>query len=248
MRGDVFGVQELARNQDYQLLLLTSVPGIIEGITALAREHFANVDSIYWQMGNMETKADVMRRIEASGHNLIISHVSSIILKPHHLAQATFGAVNIHPAPPEHPGAWGIYCQPVIRRDVRSHHGVTLHEINETIDSGPIYAVERWRVGEHDSIKSVMKKSMQRSEAMLTFAVKTLAASANGSKCFTQLDEDWDGSNGHHGIVDVRTWFDDLDPAHPAHQERVVLNHPKAIMAPPYFSDPGRVEGKDCRP
>ena len=237
MRGGEFGVGELARNQDYKVLLLTSVPGIIEATTAMARTHFAHVESIYWQMGNMATKADVMGRIEASGYNLIISHISSIILKPHHLARATYGAINIHPAPPEHPGAWGIYCQPVIRRDIRGHHGVTLHEIDEAIDSGPIYAVERWPVGEDDSIKSVLKESMLRCEAMLTFAVQTLAASPNGSQCFTRIDEAWDASNGHHGIGDVRAWFRDLDPAHPAHGERIVLNHPNAIMSPPYFSD-----------
>ena len=45
--------------------------------------------------------------------------------------KATFGAVNIHPSPPEHPGLWGFFCQPVIRRDIRAHHGTTMHEIDE---------------------------------------------------------------------------------------------------------------------
>ncbi len=227
----------MARNQDYNVLLLTSVPGIIDSITAMARAHLANVESLYWQMGQKETKAGVFERIAASDYNLIISHVSSIILKPRHLAQATFGAVNIHPAPPEHPGAWGIYCQPVIKRGIRTHHGVTLHEIAEEIDSGPIYAVERWQVGENDSIKSVLKESMRRCETMLEFTVRQLADSANGTKCFQRIDAHWDAGNGHHGTGDVQAWFRDLDPGHPAHNERIVLNHPNAIMAPPYFSD-----------
>ncbi|MDX6563361.1 MAG: hypothetical protein QOD65_3175, partial [Gaiellales bacterium] len=41
----------------------------------------------------------------------------------------------------------------------------------------------------------------------------------------------------HHTVVDVRDWFDALDPAHPAHQERVPFNHPRAIISPPYFDD-----------
>ncbi len=227
----------MARNQDYKVLLLTSLPGIMDDITVMTRADFANVESLYWQMGNKGTKSGVLGQIEASGYNLIISYVSSIILQPHHLAQASFGAVNIHPAPPEHPGAWGIYCQPVIRLGVRCHHGVTLHEINEKIDAGPIYAVERWPVGENDSIKSVLKKSMERCAAMLEFTVKTLAGSSNGSKCFERIDEHWDAANGRHGIADVQAWFRDLDPGHPAHNEHIVLNHPGAIMAPPYFSD-----------
>ncbi len=229
----------MARTQDYNVLLLTSVPGVIDDITAMARVHFANVESLYWQMGNKETKPRVLGRIEASSYNLIISHISGIILRPHHLAQASFGAINIHPAPPEHPGAWGIYCQPVIRRGVRRHHGVTLHEIDAAIDSGPIYAVERWAVGEGDSIKSVMQKSLVRCQAMLAFAVQKLAASTNGSQCFARLDESWDAANGHHGASDVQAWFRDLEPGHPAHKERIALNPPNAIMAPPYFSDQG---------
>ncbi len=227
----------MARNQDYKVLLLTSIPDIIDTITAMTREHLANVESIYWQMGNLETKPVVLRQIEASDYNLIISHINGIILKRNHLAQATFGAINIHPAPPEQPGSWGIWCQPVIKRDVRTHHGVTLHEIDEEIDHGPIYAVERWDVGENDTIKFVREKSVERSGVMLEFAVKKLAASSNGSKCFTRIDERWDLSNGHHTVADVQAWFRDLDPAHPAHKERVPRNHPKAIISPPYFSD-----------
>ena len=38
-------------------------------------------------------------------------------------------------------------------------------------------------------------------------------------------------------IGDVRAWFAALDPDHPAHQERIPLNHPRAIISPPYFDD-----------
>ena len=227
----------MAQNEDYKVLLLTSIPDLIDTLTAMARDHFSNVESIYWEFGNMETKPAVIKQIEAGDHNLIISHINGIILKRNHLAQASFGTVNIHPAPPEQPGAWGIWCQPVIKRDIRTHHGVTLHEIDEEIDHGPIYAVERWEVGDDDTIESVLGKSLDKCLDMFEFAVKKLAASSNGSKCFTQIDEQWDASNGPRTVADVQAWFRDLDPDHPAHQERVFLNHPKGILSPPYFTD-----------
>ncbi len=88
----------MARNQDYKVLLLTSVPDIIEAITAITREHLPSVESIYWEMGNLETKPAAIKQIEARDYTLITSHINSIILKPNHLAQASLGAVNIHRA------------------------------------------------------------------------------------------------------------------------------------------------------
>lgn len=227
----------MSQIQDYRVLLMTSLPETIDTIAAMTREHFPNVESIYWEMGNKDTKRNAYEEIGASDYNLIISYINGIILNPNHLAQASFGAVNIHPAPPEHPGLWGQWCQPVIRRDIRTHHGVTLHEIDEEIDHGPIYAVERWEVGEDDTIESVGEKSEEKCLDLLAFALKKLSASTNGSKCFTQISERWDASNAHHSVADVQAWFRDLDPDHPAHDERVFFNHPKGMMAPPYFSD-----------
>jgi methionyl-tRNA formyltransferase len=227
----------MARNEDYKVLLVTSLEELAEPIDELAKAHFANAETLLWEMGEKESKPAVMARLDAGGYNLIISYLNGVIFKRRHLDQASFGAVNIHPAPPEHPGLWAFFCQPVIRRDIRRHHGVTLHEIDEEIDHGPIYAVERWDIGESDSIESVMEAAFERSMAMLEFAVKKLAASDCGSKCFSPIDERWDAGNAHHSIEDVRAWFRDLDPAHPAHAERIFFNHPKAIMEPPYFSD-----------
>jgi len=51
------------------------------------------------------------------------------------------------------------------------------------------------------------------------------------------LNEQWHPTNRHHSVEDIRAWFDALAPEHPAHQERVFLNHPRAIISPPYFDD-----------
>jgi formyltetrahydrofolate hydrolase len=77
---------------------------------------------------------------------MIISYVNGIILKPRHLRRATYGAINIHSSPPEHGGCWGCRCQPVLDRKTRTHHGTTVHEVDEQIDHGPIYIAEIWEV------------------------------------------------------------------------------------------------------
>ncbi len=227
----------MSKNGIYNVLVLTSDPETIQQVTDIAKENFEHVTVIFWEYGNFSTKPDVLQQIKQTDFNLIISYINGIILKRHHLDQAEYGAVNIHPAPPEHGGAWGAWCQPVICRDVRTHHGVTVHEMDEEIDHGPIYMVERWEVGEDETIQSVFERSFQQSLKLYEQVCQTLSQSKNGSKCFTELPERWHPTNRHHTIEDVRKWFSALDPSHPAHTERVWMNHPRGIGSPPYFDD-----------
>lgn len=227
----------MAEKPEYHALVLSSIPETLDEVTAIANEHFEDPTVIYWEMGNTVTKAAVLEQIEAAPYNVIISYINGIILKRRHLDQAVFGAVNIHPAPPEHGGAFGIWCQPVIRRDVRTHHGVTAHEMDEDIDHGPLYEVKRWEVGEDATIQSVVDRTSDECLALCARMAERLARSSDGSRSFETIDDTWDAANRHHTVVDVREWFEALDPAHPAHAERVPFNHPRAIIGPPYFDD-----------
>ena len=142
---------------------------------------------VYWEVGNLSTKPDVLREIERTDYNLLVSYINGLIFRPHHLERAHYGAINIHPAPPEHPGLYGWLCQPVIRRDIRTHHGVTVHEVDEEIDHGPIYRVRRWEVDEHATIESVLERasrSASRSSRRLprsSAAVRTARAASRTS-------------------------------------------------------------------
>ena len=53
-----------------------------------------------------------------------------------------------------------MWAQPVIDRDRRRHHGVTVHEIDEEIDHGPIYLAERWEVPKRATIQGVFERSV----------------------------------------------------------------------------------------
>lgn len=227
----------MAENRDYKVLILTSDPGTIAEVTEIGKRNFENSTVVFWEIGDMSTKPLVLQQIDATDYNLIISHINGIILKRHHLDKAHFGAVNIHPAPPEHGGAWGIWCQPVICRDFRTHHGVTVHEMDEDIDHGPIYRVERWEVSEDATIQSVVERSFADCLTVTAQVAHDLSQSSNGTQSFEQIDETWHPTNRNHTVEDVRRWFKALDPGDPAHQERVPLNHPRAILSPPYFDD-----------
>ncbi len=227
----------MAENGDYDVLIVTSWHDHVDRLTEIGRRNFANVAVVYWEIGNLSTKPDVLREIEGTDYNLLVSYINGLILKRHHLERAQFGAINIHPAPPEHPGLYGFVCQPVIRRDVRTHHGVTVHEIDEEIDHGPIYRVRRWEVDEDATIQSVFDRSFEECLDVFEEVAEELGRAANGTRSLPVLDEAWHPTNAHHTLEDVRSWFEALDPAHPAHQERVIYNHPHATYSPPYFDD-----------
>lgn len=224
-------------NKQYRALVLTSVPGSEDDVRTLANRYFSEPTVLFWEMGNMATKPAVLAAIDACDYNLIISYVNGIVFKPAHLRRASFGAVNIHPAPPEHGGCWGVWCQPVVQRSHRTHHGTTVHEIDEIIDHGPIYRAERWDVPADASIEDVCLRSFADCWQMLDWVCSSIAASDVGSRCFTPTADRWDPANRHTPIAEIRQWFAALDPAHPAHRERVFLNHPRAIISPPYFDD-----------
>jgi methionyl-tRNA formyltransferase len=114
---------------------------------------------------------------------------------------------------------------------------VTVHEIDEEIDHGPIYRVRRWEVDEDATIESVLERSFAECLEIFEEVAEELGRSTIGTRCFPRTDEAWHPTNGHHTAEDVRRWFEALDPAHPAHQERVIFNHPRAIYSPPYFDD-----------
>jgi len=222
---------------DYRALILTSDEGAVSELAEVGEASFASSRVLYWQMGNLATKPSVIEEIEATDYNLLVSHVNGVILKPHHLARATFGAINVHPAPPEHGGAFGNFCQPVVDRGFRTHHGVLVHELDEEVDRGPIYRVRRWEVGPEESIQSVRDRSFVECLSILREVLAELAAGSDGTRCFAPTGESWHPTNRHHTVEDLRRWFAALDPAHPAHRERVPFNHPRAIYSPPYFDD-----------
>ncbi len=221
----------------YRALLLTSVPDSAAEVMSVASRYFHDPQVRFWEMGNMATKPAVFAAIEASDYNLIISYVNGVVLKAPHLRQATFGAVNIHPGPPEHGGCWGVWCQPVVQRSIRSHHGTTVHEIDEIIDHGPIYRAERWEVPADARIEDVFIRSIGECQRMLEWVCSSIARNGQGTHCFTPTADEWDPDNRHTPMAEVRRWFASLDPTHPAHQERIFLNHPRAIISPPYFDD-----------
>ncbi len=73
----------------------------------------------------------------ASGQDLIISVAASKIFKKALIEAPKFGIVNIHSGPlPYYKGMMPVFWQ---MRDGKKEIGITIHSVNEKIDSGEIY-------------------------------------------------------------------------------------------------------------
>ena len=106
------------------------------------QKYFDKVHLITWD----EDENDLLlihEALESLEYDYLISHWSMYFIQPNEIRAAKKGAINFHPGPKEHPGAGSIsyvYTFP----EKRSHHGVTVHEVNEKLDNGRIYYSTRY--------------------------------------------------------------------------------------------------------
>lgn len=73
-------------------------------------------------------------------------------------------AYNIHPAPPEKPGA-GVYVPSLLAGE--EQYGVTVHFLTPRVDDGPIIAVRRFRIPEKSTLTSLRALTTQHCLEML---------------------------------------------------------------------------------
>jgi methionyl-tRNA formyltransferase len=90
------------------------------------------------------TSPDLATRLRNAEVDLLMNVHSLFLIHPSVLAAPTIGSFNLHPGPlPEYAGlnvpSWAIY-------EGERSHGVTLHWLDEGIDTGPIAWQERFAV------------------------------------------------------------------------------------------------------
>lgn len=94
--------------------------------------------SFAWTLGDLE--GELANDPDSSR---ILSIGSTVILPRRVLAGLRSPAYNLHPGPPNYPG---IFPSVFALYEGAGEFGVTLHEMAPVVDSGPICAVERFRI------------------------------------------------------------------------------------------------------
>ena len=52
----------MAENPDYKVLILTSDPDTVDQVSEIGATHFRRPTVLFWEMGNMSTKPEVLGR------------------------------------------------------------------------------------------------------------------------------------------------------------------------------------------
>ncbi|MCR9220794.1 MAG: hypothetical protein NXI21_11250 [Alphaproteobacteria bacterium] len=135
------------------------------------------------------SRADALSRAEATGETAtrLIAFSTQIIAPAAVLNRLRFNAYNFHPGPPTYPGskpsAFAVY-------EGASEFGVTLHQMAERVDSGPIVATERFAIP-HDA--TATEVSVEAYRRMARLAASWADALARPDCPLPQSDERWSG-------------------------------------------------------
>jgi methionyl-tRNA formyltransferase len=131
--------------------------------------------------------AELASRLRSSEIDLLVNVHSLYLIHPSVLDAPRIGSFNLHPGPlPEYAGlnvpSWTIY-----RSEPR--HGVTLHWMDEGIDTGPIAWQERFAIEATDTGLSLSGKSVRRGVPLI---LRLAAAATEGSHSIPREAQDLD--------------------------------------------------------
>jgi methionyl-tRNA formyltransferase len=119
---------------------------------------------------------ELATRLRDANVDLLMNIHSLFLIHPSVLAAPTIGSFNLHPGPlPEYAGlnvpSWAIY-------EGACSHGVTLHWLDEGIDTGPIAWQERFAIESTDTGLAVSGKCVRQGVPLLLRLVTVAAADA----------------------------------------------------------------------
>jgi hypothetical protein len=100
----------------------------------------------------------------SGGHRTrLVTFLTDVIVPAEILARLRPKPINIHPGPPEYPGAHGLTFAIF---NGASHYGVTVHEMTARVDDGPILMVDRFPLPRDAELVSFGNEVYARAVAM----------------------------------------------------------------------------------
>lgn len=117
----------------------------------------------------------------------LIAFCASVIVPPEILDAVMQPAYNFHPGPPTYPGS---YVANFAIYDEAEMFGATVHEMAARVDSGPIVAVEWFRVPDGLRFTELEVKAYQALARLFTDLAGRLA---NDETALPRMDVNWSG-------------------------------------------------------
>lgn len=114
----------------------------------------------------------------------ILSFVSPWIIPKSLLASARRAAVNFHPGPPAYPGTG---CYNFALYEGAREYGVTVHHMEEKVDSGDIIMTSYFDVSPFESVETMKLKSMNH----LLYCFEKITRLISEGRPLPKSDETW---------------------------------------------------------
>lgn len=121
---------------------------------AILKSYFKNEEFISVRGNNREKLSDEILWYRPE---YIISFISPWIIPKNILESARKGAINFHPGSPEYPG---IGCYNFALYENSKRYGVTVHYMEEKVDTGDIIMTSYFDMAPFDSVEILKLKSM----------------------------------------------------------------------------------------
>ena len=128
---------------------------------------------------------ELSERLRTAKVDLLVNVHSLFVVHPAVVAAPTIGSFNLHPGPlPEYAGlnvpSWAIY-------EGERSHGVTLHWMDEGIDSGPIVWQERFSIEPDDTGLAVSAKCVRHGVPLM---LRLAALAAEDARLIPREEQD----------------------------------------------------------
>ena len=118
-------------------------------------EHLKNLNfdiSVMWS----KKRGEKLQQISNTGIDYILCYRSYFILPHQLLKKPRFYSINFHPSPPTYPGSGGVNFA-LYNNDRK--FGITIHLMNNQIDSGDIIITKNFKINNNDNVESLLKKT-----------------------------------------------------------------------------------------
>jgi len=141
----------------------------------LVREAARKLGLETWPAELVRSSAFAARLLQA-GVDLLINVHSLFVVHPDVVAAPAIGSFNLHPGPlPHYAGlnvpSWAVY-------NGEQEHGVTLHWMDEGIDTGPVAWMDRFGLTDDETGLSVSGKCVRRGVPLVVKLVQTAMENA----------------------------------------------------------------------
>ena len=161
------------------ILFLTKHKPFAEEAAELITLHFNRAEIIFGNINEPFPKHILSREFD-----YVISYVSPWIIPKVVLDNTKIAAINFHPGPPEYPG---IGCTNFAIYNGEKEYGITVHHMNEKVDTGKIIVVERFPILEQDTVYTLT----QRCYAYIFVSFCKILSQILNNDLLSKSNEEW---------------------------------------------------------